>query len=74
VRGRITEQDLDKAEESFPGIAAMYASLDEKPVTFLQLLWLYEADRLKRDELVPGYVGSHQVAARAAPRWRTVSL
>ena len=42
VQGRITERQLPLAERSFPGITRFYASLDEKPVTFLQLLWAYE--------------------------------
>lgn len=42
VQGRITERQLPLAERSFPGITRFYASLDEKPVTFLQLLWAFE--------------------------------
>jgi len=42
VRGRITEEHLELAEATFPGIAEMYAALAEKPSTFLQLVWLYE--------------------------------
>jgi len=34
------------AESSFPGITRFYASLDEKPATFLQLVWAFE-DRPK---------------------------
>jgi hypothetical protein len=30
------------AEESYPGIGDVYAALDEKPATFLQLVWIYE--------------------------------
>jgi hypothetical protein len=43
VQGRITERHLDLAERSFPGIAALYAALPDKPATFLQLVWIYEA-------------------------------
>ncbi len=42
VQGRITERQLPLAERSFPGISRFYASLDDKPATFLQLLWAYE--------------------------------
>jgi hypothetical protein len=42
VRGRITEAQLPLAEESFPGICDVYAALDLKPATFLQLLFIYE--------------------------------
>jgi hypothetical protein len=42
VRGRITEEHLPLAEETFPGICAVYAQLSDKPATFLQLVWIYE--------------------------------
>jgi len=45
VQGRITERQLPLAERSFPGISRFYAELDDKPATFLQLVWAYEADR-----------------------------
>jgi hypothetical protein len=45
VQGRITERQLPLAERSFPGISRFYAELDDKPVTFLQLVWAYEATR-----------------------------
>jgi len=45
VQGRITERQLPLAERSFPGISAFYAQLDDKPVTFLQLVWAFEANR-----------------------------
>ena len=41
--GRITEEHLSEADETFPGIALMYRTLEDKPATFLQLLWLYES-------------------------------
>jgi len=40
--GFITERDFPEAEKSFPGIAAFYAALKDKPETFLQLVMLYE--------------------------------
>jgi hypothetical protein len=42
VQGRITKAQLPLAEKSFPGISEMYARLQEKPATFLQLVWIYE--------------------------------
>jgi hypothetical protein len=47
VQGRITESHLPKAEESSPGITRFYESLDEKPATFLDLLWAFEG-RMRR--------------------------
>jgi hypothetical protein len=43
VQGRITEKHLFLAESSFPGIAELYWTLDKKPKTFLQLVWMYES-------------------------------
>ena len=43
MQGRITESHLPAAEESSPGITRFYESLDEKPATFLDLLWAFEA-------------------------------
>lgn len=34
------------AEESFPGIGRFYRGLSAKPLTFLQLVWMYEAQQL----------------------------
>jgi len=45
VQGRITERQLPLAERSFPGISRFYAQLDDKPATFLQLVWAFEANR-----------------------------
>jgi hypothetical protein len=42
VQGRITESHLPQAEESSPGITRFYEELDEKPATFLDLLWAFE--------------------------------
>jgi hypothetical protein len=44
VQGRITERHLDLAEQSFPGIGAVYRNLRSKPLTFLDLVWIYETD------------------------------
>ncbi len=41
--GRITEEHLSKAEETFPGIIELYAEMVDKPLTFLHLLWEYES-------------------------------
>jgi len=42
MQGRITERHLPLAEKSFPGIQRFYAQMQEKPATFLQLVWAYE--------------------------------
>jgi len=46
VQGRITERQLPLAERSFPGISRFYADLQDKPATFLQLVWAFEGRRL----------------------------
>jgi hypothetical protein len=43
VVGRITEDHLPTAEQSMPGITRFYVELDQKPATFLDLLWAFEA-------------------------------
>jgi len=48
VQGRITERQLPMAERCFPGISRFYKSLDDKPATFLQLLWAFEGKRAAR--------------------------
>jgi hypothetical protein len=48
VQGRITERQLPLAEKSFPGIGRFYRDLSEKPATFLQLVWMFEARRASR--------------------------
>ena len=48
VVGRITERQLPQAERCFPGISRFYKSLDAKPMTFLQLVWAFEAKQLAR--------------------------
>ncbi|MBZ0237415.1 MAG: hypothetical protein K8M05_34170 [Deltaproteobacteria bacterium] len=45
MTGRITTRHLPLAEKSCPGIGALYRELEDKPATFLQLLWIYEARR-----------------------------
>jgi hypothetical protein len=45
VQGRITERQLPLAEKSFPGIGRFYRGLSRKPMTFLQLVWMFEAER-----------------------------
>jgi hypothetical protein len=42
MQGLITEHDLDQAETEFPGISELYASLDPKPATFLDLVARFE--------------------------------
>jgi hypothetical protein len=60
VTGRITARHLPLAEKSCPGIGELYRELADKPATFLQLLWIYEARR----------AGVQSKPAVAAPRRR----
>jgi hypothetical protein len=60
VQGRITTRQLPLAEKSCPGIGALYRELEDKPATFLQLLWIYEARRM----------GTLRSAKSAQPRRR----
>ena len=46
VQGRITARQLPLAEKSFPGIGRFYRALAEKPATFLQLVWMFEARQM----------------------------
>lgn len=39
MRGLITENDFEECECAFPGIVRYYRELQEKPETFLELLW-----------------------------------
>jgi len=48
MQGRITERQLPLAERSHPGISRFYDELEDKPATFLQLLWAYEGARRTR--------------------------
>jgi hypothetical protein len=40
--GFITEQHLEQADESFPGIGKLFEALPRKPRTFLELLAIYQ--------------------------------
>jgi hypothetical protein len=60
MQGRITSRHLPLAEKSCPGIGALYRELEDKPATFLQLLWIYEARR----------AGMIRSTKRAQPRRR----
>ena len=40
--GFITDRELERAEEAFPGIGRFLASLSEKPRTFLELVAMFE--------------------------------
>jgi hypothetical protein len=42
VRGFITERHFEIAERTFPGIRDYYRDLNDKPSTFLELVWRYE--------------------------------
>jgi len=40
--GFITDREIERAEEDFPGIGRFLASLAKKPRTFLELVAMYE--------------------------------
>ena len=42
MAGFITERDLEKAEDAFPGIREFFESLSRKPLTFLELASKFE--------------------------------
>ncbi len=46
MQGRITNKQLPKADRCIPGIARYHRELAEKPMTFLQLLWKFEGEKL----------------------------
>ena len=46
MQGRITNKQLPKADRCIPGIARYHEELSEKPMTFLQLLWKFEGEKL----------------------------
>lgn len=48
VKGRITERQLPLAERSIPGISQFHAEMQDKPATFLDLLWEFEGRRVAR--------------------------
>jgi hypothetical protein len=50
VQGRITDDHLPEAEGYFPGIKKMYREMNNKPATFLDLLWQYEGARGRKSE------------------------
>jgi hypothetical protein len=41
MRGFITEQHFEQAEAEFPGIRELYAAIEVKPRTFVELLAHY---------------------------------
>jgi hypothetical protein len=41
MRGFVTDRHMDEAEAAFPGIVAFYATLENKPKTFLNLMALF---------------------------------
>jgi hypothetical protein len=42
MQGFITENELDQADQEFPGIARLFTTLAEKPRTFLELVAQYD--------------------------------
>lgn len=61
MRGMITELDFEEVECAFPGISRYYRDLQDKPETFLELLWSF----IHRDCAAPKPVA---VASRPAIR------
>ena len=47
LRGLITEEDLPKAEQEWPGLQEFLSTLpeQERPPTFLELVWRFECWR-----------------------------
>ena len=54
LRGFITEADFAECEQAFPGILRFYRELQEKPCTFLELMWRFTGGNCgcRRDEQV----------------------
>jgi hypothetical protein len=50
LRGLITDADLPKAEEEWPGLQSFFGALpaNDRPATFLDLIWRFEAWRTSR--------------------------
>jgi hypothetical protein len=51
--GFITERDFKTAEATFPGIERFFAQLEEKPQTFLNLLWMFlgQSEPRRQDQM-----------------------
>jgi hypothetical protein len=45
MRGLITERDFVECDRAFPGICRYYSELQDKPRTFLELVWRFMACR-----------------------------
>jgi hypothetical protein len=41
MSGMVTEKDFAVADRVFPGIVRFFESLERKPKTFLELVWLF---------------------------------
>ena len=41
MRGLITDINLEECDEEFPGIVRYYRELQDKPRTFLELVWRF---------------------------------
>jgi hypothetical protein len=51
--GFITDDDLEQAEEAFPGILQFFSSLARKPRTFLELVWWF-SHTSQAEQTAPG--------------------
>lgn len=45
LKGWVTERHFAEAEVEFPGIKKFFEELEEKPGTFLELVWKFEEER-----------------------------
>jgi len=52
LQGFITEENLDQAEEAFPGIATFYEHCRRKPSTFLDLVWQFGKNLADHDDVL----------------------
>jgi hypothetical protein len=49
LNGFVTESDLEQIEECFPGIWGFYLEQEEKPSTFLELMWRFSRVRCRQE-------------------------
>ncbi len=62
LRGLITERDFAECDRAFPGIVHYYLELQDKPRTFLELVWSFTRCRCA----CSGSSESHEVASPQA--------
>ena len=64
MQGLITERHFVLMERVFPGIREFYLEIRPRPITFLELLWRFEASRT-RDIQTP--LGGQSTRRRRQP-------